>query len=140
AYSSPTQIAVGTALSDDKGRFEFEFIAEADSNQEEGFRFYHYEIRVSATDRQGETHEGRQSVAVGDKSVVLSIPLQDRVNLDLVDSIPIRTANLNGLPVSARGNIRLTKLKGPGRVLIPTLFETIDYALDDSLTFIKKFP
>lgn len=140
AYSPPVQVAEGTASTDDKGRFALTFIAEADSSQEEGFRFYDYEIQVSATDRQGETQEVSQRLAIGDKSVVLSIALPERVNLDLVDSIPIRTENLNGMPVSARGNIRLTKLKGPGRVLIPSLFESIDYTLEDSLAFIRKFP
>src|SRR5690606_31516681 len=78
--SASVQVAHGTLVTDEKGRFELNFIAEVDSNQEAGFRFYNYEIQISATDRQGETQEARENLAIGDKSVVLTIPLQERIN------------------------------------------------------------
>lgn len=135
------EIKVGETTTDREGNFGIIFLAEPAAEKTEGmFRFYNYRVEVTVTDVNGETHEGYQTIAVGDKSIILSIPLAEKVDLEQLDSISFETNSLNGQLVGALGNIRLTKLKGPGRVLANTSFGTIDYMLQDSLRFIERFP
>ncbi|QNL48225.1 TonB-dependent receptor plug domain-containing protein [Olivibacter sp. SDN3] len=135
------EIRVGETITDANGNFELFFPAEPAAEKKEGvFRFYNYRVEVTVTDVNGETHEGNQTIAVGDKSIVLRIPLAEKVNIEQLDSIGFQTSNLNGQPVTAIGNIRLTKLKGPERVLANTSFGVVDYMLLDSLRFIELFP
>lgn len=141
-YAQDSQeIKIGETTTDENGNFEIAFPAEPATEKKEGtFRFYNYRVEVRVTDINGETHEGDQTIVVGDKSIILHIPLAEKVNLEQLDGVDFQTNNLNGQPVDAIGNIRLTKLKGPGRVLANTAFGTVDYMLQDSLTFIKRFP
>ncbi|SEL51729.1 TonB-dependent outer membrane receptor, SusC/RagA subfamily, signature region [Olivibacter domesticus] len=135
------EIAIGEANTDTDGRFEIPFRAKAADMEKAGhYRFYNYSLEVSVTDINGETHQGSQTIMVGDKSVMLQISLPPDINIDQLDSISFRTMNLNGQPVSARGNIRLTKLQAPNRILREIPFSETDYILMDSLSYIQSFP
>jgi len=135
------EIAIGEVLTDVNGKFEIPFRAKpAEEKKEDAFRFYNYNIEVSVTDVNGETHEGSQTIAIGDKSIVLHIPLPPKINIEQLDSIGFQTDNLNGQHIDANGNIKLTKLRGPDRVLRKTRFGKVDYMLLDSADFIKAFP
>ena len=135
------EIAVGKVNTNTDGRFEIPFQAKAADEKEAGhYRFYNYTLEVSVTDINGETRQGNQTIMVGDKSVMLQVSLPPSINIDQLDSISFRTLNLNGQSVSAKGNIRLTKLKAPDRILRPVPFSETDYMLMDSLSYVQNFP
>lgn len=135
------EIAVGKVVTNADGRFEIPFQTKAADVKEAGhYRFYNYTLEVSVTDINGETRQGNQTIMVGDKSIMLQLSLPPSINIDQLDSISFRTLNLNGQSVSAKGNIRLTKLKAPDRILRQTPFSETDYMLMDSLRFVQNFP
>lgn len=138
-HSQAETIAVGTTKADERGHFEISFTAEPAPEENVRFRFYNYEIQVTGKDINGETQESKQVLSLGDKSTVLSIPV-DELNIDHTDSIPIHTTNLNGYPVHAKGNLRLIKLEAPKRILRASAYSAIDYQLEDSIAFIEYFP
>ncbi|GAA4807739.1 hypothetical protein GCM10023231_41210 [Olivibacter ginsenosidimutans] len=135
------ELVVGDTYTDANGQFKIPFLAKAAEEKIKGqFRFYNYTVHVAVTDVNGETHEGQQTIAVGDKSVLLQIPLPATLHADELDSIAFRTTNLNNQAIAAKGNMRLTKLNAPARVLRDFPFAQTEYQLLDSLSFIKAFP
>ena len=135
------ELVSGESQTDAAGKFVVSFAAKPAEEQVKGhFRFYRYTVHVSVTDVNGETHEGEQTIAIGDKSVILHVSLPAKQNIEQMDSIAFVTTNLNNLPVSAKGNIRLTRLKAPARILRKFPFGSVDYQLMDSVEFVKAFP
>jgi len=135
------ELAVGDTYTDIEGHFKIPFVAKPAAEKVKGqFRFYNYTVSVSVTDVNGETHEGQQSIAVGDKSVLLNVSLPTKLHADELDSIAFQTTNLNNQAIPAKGNIRLTKLNAPNRVLRDFPFDQTEYQLLDSLSFVNTFP
>lgn len=85
----------GETSVDDMGDFEVPFLAlkpESDRN----LSYYSYEIYVKVTDANGETHDQRITLSVGDRSLYFTSSLKDRTLMKDLSSAKFVVANLNG--------------------------------------------
>lgn len=140
-------IAHNETFTDKDGNFEVEFKAIPGTSTAPNFerekkenRTFRYTIKADITDLNGETHSAEQTITVGDLRYILDVPISDQINIASFDSIPISIKNLNGQKVSAKGNVSLTKIKAPDRVLRKSPFPNTDYELYPKEEFIQYFP
>ena len=142
--SEPSEeLTHGETQTDGDGKFEIKFNAKPApqaKGKEKEFRTYNYRIIADVTDINGETRSSEQTITVGDLRYILNLPVSDRVEISKFDSIPIQTNNLNGQFSPAKGNISLTKINAPDRVLRASPFGLPDYELYPKNEFISYFP
>lgn len=136
------EIIHGETQTDDEGKFKISFKAiPAEKNKDnENPRTYTYKVIAEITDKNGETRTSEQSIKIGDLRYVLNLKVNDRMNLDSLDSISILTENLNGQFNPAKGKITLSKINPPHRVLKKFSFDEVDYQLFSKQEFIETFP
>lgn len=143
------EIAQGETSTDKNGKFKVDFkaIAESKGTSQSFFRggtsdkkTYVFTITAEVTDLNGETHSAEKSIRIGELSYVLNIPISEKLNKKEWDSIPIKTENLNYQFSPAQGEIKLTKLNAPKRILRESSLATPDYELYDKEEFIDYFP
>ena len=91
------EIAHGKVKTAQDGSFSFDFIAE-EAKVDYKNPLYHFEIKVDATDINGETHSAKQTVVVGKQALQLEVDVpyiidneKDNVN------IPLSAKNLGGV-------------------------------------------
>lgn len=139
--SSSEEIIHGETITDKEGKFEVPFHAKpAPKSNDKEARTYTYRIAVDITDINGETRSAEQSVTIGDLRYKLEIPLSDRVEISQLDSLNIQTENLNGQFAPAKGQITLTKINPPNRILRNSPLQKPSYQLYSKHEFIQYFP
>lgn len=144
--SSPSEeIIQGETQTDSDGKFEIKFNAKPPANSDlksskKNQRTLTYRVVADVTDINGETRSSEQSITVGDLSYMLQIPISDKTDMDVLDSIQIITNNLNGEFMPAKGKITLTKINPPNRVLRDSSLGETDYQLYSKNEFINYFP
>ena len=116
--SQTMEIIHGTTTSNDQGEFTVSFNALPDLGiSKESKPVFNYTINADVTDINGETQSGSQNVSVGYQALLLSVNLPQEVNRESAKSFIIGTHNLSGAFVPSSGNIIITKLKEPSRLL-----------------------
>lgn len=117
--SSPQmEITNGTATTNDKGEFFITFNAIPDPGiSKESNPVFNFKINADVTDINGETQSESQSVSVSYKTILLAVNIPDELNREIAKDFVIGTHNLSGIFVAAKGNIAITKLKEPSRLL-----------------------
>ncbi len=122
--TSSTQVTDGYTNTDDNGEFKITFKAIPDlSKTKSEWLAFSYSIYVDITDINGETHSASKSITVGYKALKISLDLTDKINK--ADSpfskenkgITINTKNLNSEFVTAKGDIKIFKLKDLDKAL-----------------------
>lgn len=147
-YISPEpreEITHGETTTDAEGNFKVPFEARipsrpASSGKKKDPRTYTYTVEADVTDINGETRSGSQGITVGDLRYTLRLDIPARVEWDQLKSIGIRTENLNGQFTPARGELTLTKINPPDRVLRESPLPEGDYELYDREEYIRMFP
>src|SRR5690625_3261611 len=143
------EIAQGETNTDKNGKFKIDFkaISESKGTSQDFFRgsksdrkTFIFTIDAEVTDLNGETHSAEKSIRIGDLSYILDIPISQKLNKSQWDSIPIKTENLNNKFSPAKGEIKLTKLNAPDRILRDSPLATPDYELISKEEFIEYFP
>ena len=144
AYINPgseTEILNGTLKTDENGRFSITFEAAPDLLiSRETNPVFIFNLKAGATDIHGETQHGSTSVGVGYKALLLGTSLSGNVNLDHTREISISATNLNGKPQEVSGEITISKLKQPGRILRERSHTRPDRFVMDKDTHDKLFP
>jgi hypothetical protein len=95
------QIAEGRTSIESDGSFTFRFRPEKD-HQRPSLSYQSYEIIAQATDSKGETQEARSSFSAGDRSLILSSNLYDKVDKDTA-TVRMTARTLNGEPATTTG-------------------------------------
>ncbi|MFA7687191.1 MAG: alpha-2-macroglobulin family protein [Moheibacter sp.] len=139
------EITHGETTTDADGSFHIHFMAASPDPSPLGRpggapRTYTYRVVADITDLNGETRSSEQSITVGDLRYLLNIPVAERIEISELDSIPVITNNLNGQFVPAKGEITLTKINPPQRILRDSPLSPTDYELYPKETFISYFP
>lgn len=107
-YNNETnEILRGEVIVNAKGEFEIPFRLIADTLALDNDSYYSYEVNASLTDGAGETQTAQTSVGVGSHSVILSVDKLNEVCKDKPIKLTFNADNLNGLPVSVKGNYQL---------------------------------
>ncbi|WP_159447490.1 alpha-2-macroglobulin family protein [Moheibacter sediminis] len=145
-YGEPEEeITQGETTTDSDGKFEIKFNAKpAQKNSltkgKEEPRTYNYRVIADITDINGETRSSEQSITVGDLRYMLSFNVSDKIEISQLGSIQLITNNLNGVFTPAKGQITLTKINPPQRVLRESPIPKGDYELYSKEEFIQYFP
>lgn len=139
------EITHGETTTDADGNFSISFLAKSAKDSSPlgrpgGARTYTYRVVADITDLNGETRSSEQSITVGDLRFMLDLPVEERIEISQLDSIPIITNNLNGQFVPAKGKITLTKINPPSRVLRDSPLPQTDYELYSKNEFVNYFP
>ncbi len=135
------EITSGITKTDAAGNFEISFVAIPDKKQAREFApVFHFEVNADVTDMNGETHSSQLTVNAGYTALMVNIEAQTKYNTDSIPRATITVKNLNDIPLNSGLNIRVSKLKEPGRVLRPRLWEQPDQFLIDSVSYVQQFP
>jgi uncharacterized protein YfaS (alpha-2-macroglobulin family) len=111
------EIAHGWATSEADGTFRIPFVANPDrSVPEKDEPTFHYTVIADVTDSTGETRTGTTSISVGYTTIAISLAAEDWQVADKDLIIKIATKTLDGKPQSAKGTLRIHRLKEPAKV------------------------
>ena len=112
--SNPAVIENGSGKLDEQGRFNIEFEAipdlSIDKKHDPSFR---YVVEVTVTDITGETHTKNKTIRLGYKSLLLTSDIPEQISNQSLDSIGIKTTNLDGDFLAASGSITIEQLIAP---------------------------
>ncbi len=140
--SPEREITHGETTTDANGQFTVKFAAIPDlSVDRSSDPTFEYAVYADVTDINGETHSQSTRISVGYKSLQIGVPMTD-INVDQpsVKDININTTNLAGQFEGAKGNIKVFRLKSPGKVFRPRLWEQPDRALYTKEQYYNFFP
>lgn len=140
--SSPEmEITNGFTSTNQNGEFTITFTAIPDESVNSKWEpVFDYMITADVTDLNGETHSGAQSVSVGTKALMVTTSLQELVNRETKLAFTLKTTNLNGTKVTAKGEISIWKLREPDRIMRDRKWERPDKFLMSQEEFYKEFP
>ncbi|TDP00981.1 MG2 domain-containing protein [Flavobacterium sp. 245] len=102
------EIADGEVKTDASGKFVIDFIALSpeDSNKKE-LPIFTYEIEVSVTDINGETHDSRTEIKVGYHDLILEAAMPNKIETKDKNEIILTSTNLNGEFKAANGEVKI---------------------------------
>lgn len=139
--SSPEmEIVNGTAETKDDGSFDLDFTTIPDKSVDpQTLPVFTYTVYADITDINGETRSGNTEVSCGYRSLQIETNIQENSKPKDLDTIQVRTENLNGVFVPAMVNISIAPLIYPG-FFRKRLWETPDQFAMDEAAFHKAFP
>jgi len=134
-------IKTGTIKTDDKGKFQIDFIATPDSLAlKENKPVFNYDVQVDVTDINGETRSNSTNVLVGYHNIKLSLIASPKIDKSVIQQLTIDTENLNNQHVDADVEIDIYKLSSPDRVLRKKPWKMAELPILSKDEFIKLFP
>jgi uncharacterized protein YfaS (alpha-2-macroglobulin family) len=139
--SSPeVEIANGTAVTAGDGSFTVSFQTLPDKSVEpKTLPVFTYEVYADITDINGETRSGSISVSAGYRSLQIDAALAEESRPSELNTIAVRTTNLNGVFLPAKVNISIAALKFPG-FYRKRLWEVPDQYVMNEQEFRAAFP
>lgn len=135
------EIAHGEVKTDKNGKFVIDFTAIPDLTLDKKFEpVFDYRIYADVTDINGETRSGEQMVSVAYKALLLNANIPDRLPLDSLKSLMIRTQNMNGQHEPATVKVEFTRLKEEKRLIRNRYWERPDQFVMSKQEYIGHFP
>ncbi|WP_422105774.1 alpha-2-macroglobulin family protein [Winogradskyella sp.] len=140
--SEPQEMTFGETKTNDKGEFDFAFKAIPDETvSKENLPIFKYEVTADVTDINGETRSTSTIVNVGYHAMTLSIIAPEAIDRSEKEiEISLASRNLNGEEVSAKGTLKVYKLKAPNQVLRTRPWKAPDYQVISEEEFKRLFP
>lgn len=139
--AEPQEIAHGETTTDDDGKFAIHFKAipdlKIDAKNEPVFD---YKIYADVTDLNGEVRSGEETVSVSYKSLLLKVNIADRVSIDNIKSLDIKTENMAGSFEAATVSVTISKLKAEQRLLRTRYWAKPDQFVMSKEEYINNFP
>lgn len=138
---SEQEIANGITKTNEQGEFSFSFKAIPDASADKKAKpTFYYEVTADVTDINGETHSASTDVAVAYHSLELTINTPDQLPADSLDSLLIRTANLNDIFEKANVRVTISRLRQPERIFRARLWPQPDRFLFTEQEYHQLFP
>ncbi|HVM90027.1 MAG TPA: alpha-2-macroglobulin family protein [Puia sp.] len=141
--SSAQEIMHGEVKTNADGKFSIKFAAIPDKSVKKELQpVFDYTLTADVTDANGETRSGTTQVAVGYKSLNLSIGLPYTENLvaDSLKNIFIKTKNLSGEFEPSKVDVVIYKLKSPDRLIRQRYWQQPDEFVMSKEEYLKYFP
>jgi hypothetical protein len=137
----PMEIAHGEAVTDANGKFSIRFKAIPDlSVDKKTDPVFDYSVHADVTDINGETRSNEQRISAGYKSLLLNVKLTERIPLDSLKNIFIRTENMSGEYQPSTITVAFTKLIPENRLIRKRYWQQPDQFVLNKEEFIKNFP
>ena len=135
------EIAHGETTTDAKGEFTVDFKALPNRRVAKDSKpVFDYSIYADVTDLNGETHSAKGSVSIGYTSLLTTIDVADEINRRDLQSIKIRTTNLNNQPLATKGAVKIDLLTSPRRPYIERYWARPDTQTIAEDFFRRDFP
>lgn len=139
--SQPQEIKNGEIKTDVDGKFEITFKAIPDLKLDPKLEpVFDYKIYADVTDLNGEVRSGNETVSVGYKSLLLKVNVPDKLAVDSLKQLSIRTENMAGNFEKANVKIVISKLRPEHRLLRNRYWQKPDQFVMDKDEFVKNFP
>lgn len=127
------EISQGSFLLDEKGNFEFEFIASADKSlPKENLPVFNFNAEIMISDLTGESQQEKITIPIGYHSLNIGLEIESEVNKMSIDSASLSTVNLSGVFTPANVEMEVLSLKAPATVIREMLWNTPDYSVQSS--------
>ncbi|WP_196890640.1 alpha-2-macroglobulin family protein [Aureivirga marina] len=141
SYSPAQQIANGEVITDAEGNYTIPFKAIPDESYSKEFLpVFNYEINVSVTDINGETHTANTNVKVGYQSYEVKINSPSEISFKEKDvTLKLNVTNLNGEKATASGKIKIYALKAP-KLARKRTWNAPDFPMYSKEEFNQLFP
>ncbi len=97
-------------------------------------------FHAEATDITGETHEGKTSLNIGQKTLLISHQIPQRIDRHTGHSYAVSVRNNQDQPVSSLLHLTISRLKEPDRLLRTRLWPRPDMNYMEYEDFIRQFP
>lgn len=139
--SSPEmEITNGEAVTKEDGTFDISFTTIPDrSINPQSLPIFTYTVYADVTDVNGETRSGNTSINCGYRSMQITAFIPEESTPYGLDTLSVRTENLNGVFTAASIKIAVSQLKFPG-FLRKRLWEIPDQFVLTETEFRKLFP
>jgi hypothetical protein len=107
AYEQSILLASGEVNLNEDGTFFIPLFLKEEAGEKEGQRYYTYNIEASVTSKSGETQSSSTSLVAGDRSLLLTTNLAERVCKDDTIRVTFEAKNLNSQPITIDGEYKL---------------------------------
>lgn len=139
--SAPVQMASGETTTDREGRFQVKFKALADKSVSPDLEpVFDYVVYADVTDGAGETRSAKETISAGYQSVLLSVLVPERIELDSLREILVKTENLNGRFIPMELKMTARKLTPEKRLIRDRLWKRPDQFIMSKKEFLAAFP
>ncbi|GAB3707210.1 alpha-2-macroglobulin family protein [Spirosoma flavus] len=139
--TNQTEITNGTAQTDEKGNVKLTFVASPDRDQSrESNPVFEFDVTIDVTDQAGETRSTTQTLRIGYTALQADLTIPDQVEIGDPKPFSLRVTNQSGERVSAKGQLTISQLQSPTRVLRTRLWQRPDRQLLSRAEFEKMFP
>jgi uncharacterized protein YfaS (alpha-2-macroglobulin family) len=143
----PVTVAQGEVETDAEGKFAVEFTAipERKEYKADDLRTDTFTVYVEVQDVNGETHTTQSHIQVGDRNILLDLPIfyGNEVFTKDLESIKVKTTNLNREEFAAKGEVSIVELEAPytpRMILFNNYQSNQTYELYSHEEFVTKFP
>ena len=111
------QIAFGEGRTDETGKFHITFnLKPSLKTKPEQQPVFTYEIEVTATSAQGETHSDTHYIRAGYNKIAISTYIPDLVEQSSLQDYSIEVVNMNGQPAQSRVKRLIYRFEEPNRI------------------------
>ncbi|MCP2029276.1 TonB-dependent SusC/RagA subfamily outer membrane receptor [Flavobacterium sp. HSC-32F16] len=134
-------LAVGETKTDASGKFTIDFTASpSNNNTKEQRPIFNYEINVSVTDINGETHSAVTTVKVGYHDLIIDALIPNTIETKDKNEIILTSTNLNGEFLAAKGEIKLYFVSPFPNKFKPRIFNRPEIETISAKEFERLFP
>ncbi len=136
------EIAQGSTLTDEDGKFLIKFLAIPDYSTDKKFEpVFDFEIIADATDQGGETRSGQSAITIGYKALNLQVEMDaETIPSDSLKELKISATNFAGQFQPVKVDIQMSLLEAPGRLIRPRYWSAPDTSIIAKEEFIRQFP
>lgn len=139
--SDEVEITNGNATTDAQGIFKITFKALPDESIDKKSQpTFYYEVSTDITDLNGETRSGNTSVAVAYQMLQLEITIADKLSVDSLKNITVKSTNLNAIEEKTIATVTIQQLKTPAKIFRERYWDQPDQFVMSKDEYYSYFP
>ena len=135
------EITNGETTTNAQGEFRILFKALPDEGIDKKDQpTFNYEVSADVTDINGETRSAATDVAVSYQALKLEIKIADKMPVDSLKKILIRSTNLNDIEEKTNVTVSIQQLKSPGKIFRERYWQQPDQFVMSKDEYYSNFP
>ena len=139
--SEEMEITNGDATTNANGEFRILFKALPDESIDKKDQpTFNYEVSADVTDINGETRSATTTVAVAYQALKLEIKIADKIPVDSLKNMLIKSTNVNGIEEKTNVTVSIQQLKSPGKILRERYWQQPDQFVMSKDEYYLHFP
>ena len=139
--SNEVEITNGETITDGNGTFNISFKALPDESVDKKTQpVFYYEVNADITDLNGETRSGNTTVAVAWQMLQLEIKVAEKLSVDSLKNILVKSTNLNDIEETTNATITIQQLKSPAKIFRERYWDQPDQFVMSKDEYYGYFP